>query len=120
MDDTVTCPICNNKLRTTTSVSYLFPVKKLGDFIERSCVLGVNHTIQFFTDMKTCKVDFLRISLNPKYSIFLEVDYVNERCRIACMKNSKPTYIEIPKMLDLDFPSLDKIKAKVEMYVTFS
>ena len=120
MDDTLVCPLCGNKLRNTKEVAdYLFPLKKFGEWMERVCT-GPNHVIQFFTDLKTGQVDFLKISLNPKYSRFMEIDYINQRCRVITLKNNKPEYIDIPKMIEPDFPDLIKLKERVSMYVVFS
>jgi len=73
-----------------------------------------------FADKATKKVDFLKLSLNPKYSRFLEIDYVNQKCRINCMKDQKSDYIEIDKMLYPDFPLLCELKKIVSLYVVFS
>lgn len=121
MDDTLVCPICGNKLRNAKLTNrYLHPIKKFSDFTERTCTLGMNHTIQMFIDGYTGKVDFLKISLNPKYSRFVEIDYINSRCRVSCLKNNIPDYIEIDKMIEPDFPELTKLKERVSMYVVFS
>jgi hypothetical protein len=37
-----------------------------------------------------------------------------------CMKNSETSYIHIPKMIEPDFPSLEKLKERISMYVVFS
>ena len=121
MEDTTACPICKNKLRTIKLPErLLYPVSKISSFLERTCGLGMNHSLQFFVDLETGKVDFLKLSLNPKYSRFLEVDFVNQKCRIACYRNSEPQYVEIPKMVELDFPNLEKLKERISLYVTFS
>jgi hypothetical protein len=80
----------------------------------------MNHSLMLFADKATKKVDFLKLSLNPKYSRFLEIDYVNQKCRINCMKDQKSDYIEIDKMLHPDFPDLVKLKEIVNLYVVFS
>jgi hypothetical protein len=121
MDDTSTCPICDNKLRTVWLVNkYLYPISKAANYAERTCATGMNHSLQLFTDTATNKIDFLKLSLNPKYSRYLEIDFVNQRCRISCLKEGKPEYIEIEKMIEPDFPHLTKLKEKVSMYIVFS
>jgi hypothetical protein len=121
MDDTVTCPICENKLRTVRiDEKYLNPVGKYANYIERVCVGGMNHALQFFTDDATHQIDFMKLSLNPKYSRYLEIDFFNKKCRISCIKDGKTEYIDIPKMIEPDFPNLLKLKDKVSMYVVFS
>lgn len=62
----------------------------------------------------------IKLSLNPKYSRFLEMDFVNQKCRITCSKDGENEYIDIPKMIYPDFPDLTKLKEKVSLYVVFS
>lgn len=132
MDDTLFCPICGNKLRSITRtkrVMYGFswvPVPiidlgKYGNYIERVCTKGPNHRgLQFFTNEDTKKVHMLKLSIDPKYSVFLEIDFHNERSRISCMKNGRPYYIEIDKLLVPDFPNLIRLKEKINMFVLLS
>jgi hypothetical protein len=121
MDDVLLCPICQNKLRNK-KIGYknLVGGSKAANYIERVCAKSMEHTIQLFTDGYTKKVDLLKISLNRRSSRILEVDFVNNKCRLHCMKMSKPDTIEIDKMLDLDFPDLKKLKEKLSIYVIFS
>lgn len=121
MDDTLVCPICGNKLRNVNQKNKnLLPVGKTANYVERTCSLGMNHSLQLFTDGYTQQVDLLKLSLNPKYSRYLEIDFINQKCRISCLKAGKTEYINIPKMIHPDFPKLAKLKEKVSMYVTFS
>lgn len=99
---------------------FLPSASKASDYIERTCVHGRNHAIQFFTEEATGKVDFLKISLSPKYSRYLEINYTTETCRISCMKAGKTEYINIEKMIEPDFPDLVKLKERVGLYVVFS
>lgn len=120
MDDTLTCPICGNKLRTVNIKNrQLYMVGKIGNWAERTCN-GMNHAVQIWTDPATRKVDLLVLSLNPKYSRYLEIDFINQKCRINCMKNGKPEYINIDKMIEPDFPDLVKLRERVALYITFS
>lgn len=121
MDDVRLCPICQNKLRTK-KIGYknLTNGSKVANYIERTCTKGMNHTLQLFTDGYTNKVDLLKFSLNPRYSRFFEVDYHHSKCRIYCMKMGKPEIIEVPKMIEPDFPNLKKLIEKVAIYVIFS
>lgn len=121
MDDTLSCPICGKKLRNLKKNGPLHAVGKSGNYIERVCSKGPNHRgLQFFVDEATQKVDLLKLPLNAKYSRYLEIDFHNQRCRISCMKDNKPEYIDIPKMLFPDFPDLVKLKEVVSMYIVFS
>lgn len=120
MNDISHCPICNNKLRTTRSQRHLFLIGKTANWAERICPVGTNHFIQIFTDEDTNEVNFIKVSLDHKYSKFIEVDFYNKKNRISCMKEGKPEYLEIPRLMDLDFPTLEKLKERVALYVIFS
>lgn len=121
MDDVLNCPVCGNKLRNIwLEDKHLYGVTKTANYVERTCAQARNHSIQFFTDEATGKVDLVKISLNSKYSKYLEIDYVNKKCKISCMKAGKIEHINIDKMLELDFPNLTKLKEKVNLYVFFS
>ncbi len=121
MDDTQTCPICGNKLRTINlDNKYIVVIGKQSNFVERTCTKGMNHSLRLISDKVTGKVDFINLSLNPKYSRYLEIDFINQKCRINCMKDGKPDYIDIPKMIIPDFPHLEKLKERVNLYVVFS
>ena len=120
MDDTQVCPICGSKLRNITKMSeFVLPIAKFGDFVERICT-GPNHVIQFFTDLTTGKVDFLKVSLNYKYSRFIEINYVDQYSRVITLKNNKPEYIIVPKIIEPDFPDLNLLREKVGLFVVFS
>lgn len=121
MDDVLHCPICGNKLRTShLKHKLLYPVGKTANYAERVCSEGYNHIITLWTDKATKKVDLVKLSLNPKFSRFVEVDFVNQKCRITCAKEGKYEYIKIPKMLPLDWPLLEELKSRVSLYVVFS
>jgi hypothetical protein len=94
-------------------------LNKKSDFIERTCTLGHNHSLRFFVDEATGKVDLLKMSLTPQ-SRFVEINYVLGNSRISCWKEGEPYYIEIERVLDADFPNLTKLRDKVSLYVIFS
>lgn len=120
MDDTLHCPICNARLRTVNREHrHLSIINKIGNWAERTCH-GMNHTLQIFTDHETNKVDLLTISLDLKNSRILMIDYLNQKCQIRCWKDGQPTYIDIAKMIEPDFPDLVKLKERVALYVVFS
>ncbi len=121
MDDVSHCPICGNKLRTSHHTKKLLHATgKTSDYAERICSDGHNHVVSIWADKTTKQVDLLRLSLNSKYSRFLEIDYVNKKCRITCAKNGEYEYIDIPKMIEPDFPDLVKLKERVSLYILFS
>lgn len=121
MDDTLACPICGNKFRNLRLPNkHLHDVNKTANYLERTCSDKMNHCLQLFSDEATSKVDLLKLSLDPKYSKYLEIDFLNQKCRINCLKDNKPTYIDIKKMIIPDFPSLVKLKERVDFYILFS
>jgi hypothetical protein len=121
MDDVLMCPICGNKMRNNHLANKLLhSVGKTADYAERICSNQPNHVVTLYTDKETKQVDLLKISLNPKYSRFIEIDYVNQKCRITCAKDGEYEHINIPKMIEPDFPDLTKLKERVGLYVVFS
>jgi hypothetical protein len=121
MDDALECPICGNKLSNIKLPNKLLrSLDKTSDYVARHCISGRNHFLSFYVDENTGQVDFLKISLNPKYSRYIEIDFVNQKCRITCLKNSQPQYIAVDKMIHPDFPLLKKLRERVSLFVTFS
>jgi len=121
MDDVLSCPICGNKLKTMHLPNKLLhAVNKTADYAERRCSDGHNHIVCFWTDKATKQVDLLKISLKPNYSRFVEIDYVNQKCRITCQKDGEYEYIEIPRLLIPDFPYLTKLRATVGLFIVFA
>jgi hypothetical protein len=121
VDDTLTCPICAHKLRNVKRTSPLYVVGKLADYTERTCTKGPNHRgLQFFVDQDTHQVDLLKLPLNSEYTQYLEIDFLNQRCRILCMTDGKLQSIILEKLLIPDFPTLEKLKEKIAIYLTFS
>jgi hypothetical protein len=120
MQDTISCPICGDKMRVVrTKNKFLTIVNKTADYCERTCI-GTNHSVQFFTDEQTKQVDFLKLSLEPDYTKFIQIDFFNKKCTIHCFKDSKPQIIEVPRVIVPDFPDLKKLKNKVSVLITFS
>jgi hypothetical protein len=121
MEDTLTCPICGNKLRNNRLVNeFIHLLDKTSTFVERSCTAQFGHSLQFFTDTITGKVDLLKLSLTPQYSRFIEINYISGKSRISCLKNSKADYIEIERILEPDYPYLLALKEKVGLFVILS
>lgn len=94
-------------------------VNKQANFIERICNQGRNHSLMLLADEDTNKVELLKVSLNAQYSRFLEINYALNTSRISCLKENKPEYISIDKILEVDFPELTKLKSKIGLYITF-
>lgn len=122
MEDTLLCPICKNKLRSLKTLDkYLHPIEKISDFYERTCVSAVNHSLQFFVDPESKKIDYLRFSFKPYDGLYIESNFLSGTCNIVCFKeNVIKSIITLPKMIELDFPDLVKTREKLSLYVTFS
>ena len=122
MDDVPLCPVCNLTLRTFGSSKWYFPdLNKEALFIERACTQGHNHSLRWFADSATGKVDIIKISLNAEYSVFVEINFVFGTSKIFCMNNGdKQRVISLPKILVPDFPNLMELKEKVSLYIIFS
>lgn len=119
MDDTLYCPVCGNKLKTNHhKKKILHAINKTANYAERVCSDGHNHIVDVWVDKATKKVDLLRLSI--KYSRIFEVDYVNQKCRIVSVKDGEYQYIDIPKIIEPDFPDLEKLKERVKLYILFS
>ena len=120
MDDILNCPICGTRMRTVHHKNkHLHPINQTADYAERICS-GHSHVISFWANKTTKRIDFMKMSLNSKYSRFLEIDWVNQKCKIACVSEGEYTYIDIPKMIEPDFPDLVKLKERVNLYIVFS
>lgn len=119
MQDTKKCLVCGNRLSTIRMKNkHLHWVGKTANYAERVCSKGVNHFLQLFVDESTKTVDMLTVSI--QYSRHFRIDFINGKCRVVCLKENQPEYIEIPKMIEPDFPDLVRVKEKVAMYVVFS
>jgi len=80
----------------------------------------MNHFFQLFFNKSSLNVDYLRFSINPDYSIYLDLDFVNQKTRITLFEENKPSYIHLNKLLTPDFPKLIQIKKKVSLYTKLS
>lgn len=121
MDDILRCPICNNKLRTNhLENKLLYSLGKTSNYYQRICTKGYNHYFVIYSDKITKKVDLLKLSLNPQYSRFIEINFLNKNCRLTCLKENEPYYIDIDKLIIPDFPDLVKIKEIIGLYIAFS
>jgi hypothetical protein len=121
MDDVLNCPICGNKLKTSHHTDKLLhAVGKTANYAERICSAGYNHTLTLWADKDTKQVDLVKVSLNPTYSRFLEIDYVNGKCRIICASEGERDCIEIDRLLEPDFPDLVKLREQVALFIVLS
>jgi transcription elongation factor Elf1 len=120
MEDTLTCPVCGQKLSNQSQQYYLAMLNKKADMVQRTCTKGIGHSFQILTDKATNKVDWIKLSLNPWYTRWVEINCVTGRSRIAYLKNGKAEYLDIERRLEPDFPSLERLREKVNIYVVFS
>jgi len=109
MENYSLCPICENKLRI---------IKKSTKLIEKTCTKGMNHSLQFLVSNNI--VQQLKVSLDAKYSKFIEINFAKNNGRIILLLKNKQTDIQIDKLLEPDFPSLKELKERVELYISIS
>ncbi len=119
MDDISVCPICNNKFRITKNVP-LKTVSSLVAYTEKLCTTGMNHALQAFYNPSSKKIDLIKFSLDPKYSKFIEINFIDNKTEIHCYKNSKLSVLKIDKIISPDFPDLESLKKKVDIYILMS
>ena len=121
MEDSPTCPICGNKLTNLRlKNSYLASMDKRANYMQRTCTKGRNHSFQNITDEGTSQVDWVKFSLNPQGTRWVEINFVTGKSRIICLKDGQPDYLDIDKQLEPDFPDLTKLREKINIYVLFS
>jgi hypothetical protein len=121
MQEIFACPICGDSLRCKKYKNHTIPfIHKTADYKEKTCT-GTNHCIQILVDDSSKMVDLLKISLNPEYNRFVFLDYVNNKCKVVCLKNNViVSEIDVPKMIEPDFPNLIRLKEKVSVFIIFS
>ncbi len=121
MQETWHCPICGDLMTGIRRYNkFLLFVGKSSSYSERTCN-GTNHSLQIYVDESTNEVDLLKISLVPDYSRFIFLDFYNKKSRIVLLVNSKCNMnIQVPKLIEPDFPELKKLKEKVSLFITFS
>lgn len=117
MQDTLLCPICNNKLENSYQNRYTNISKT--DLIRRRCA-GPGHYLHFYTSKENRKITIISFSLDFEYSKYIEINFIKEKTKIDCRKNNTPYTIILNKILEIDFPILDKLKEKVNTYILIS
>lgn len=120
MQDTLYCPICNSKFKNKKIIDeYLYSIDTKGNFIQRVCSSGLNHSILLISNLKK-EVVFIKTSLSSNYSKFIEINFINNRSVISCTKNGNRQLIHINKSINPDFPNLSLLISKVNNYINFS
>lgn len=123
MQDVHDCPICGTRLKIISKkkLKYLHIIGKQGFYTEKVCVQHHTHYLQIFSNVTTNKIDFIKFSINTEFSRIVEVDFHNKKSRIQCLNQGISDYIiHVPNVLELDFPTLTKLKEKVSMYIVIS
>lgn len=121
MRDTLHCPICFHQLKSTKAqLKKLLQTNKTAHYIHRQCQ-GKPHQLSFYADKTTGKIDWISFNPNLDYSTFVEIDFVNEHAIIKLYKDSKECLrMELAEIVIPDFPSLEELKKKIELLITFS
>lgn len=120
MNDTTRCFLCYSQLKSLKNC-YNKQYKKY--WLKRYCQANINHTCVFYTDSISKKIISLTITVlhNSKQSMIAEFDFKDNNTTIKMLENNKEiNKIEIPKIIEPDFPKLEEFKEKIRSYVLFS
>ena len=118
MDDSQICPICGVKFRNLYLKNYQIS-NKTADFVERTCSQSMNHIIQFYADQSTNQIDYIKLNINPRYTVILELDFINKKSIMSFWKSGACEYVHVPKIIEPDFPLLNDLREKINMYTVF-
>lgn len=106
MQDLSNCPICQNKLKN----------RNFNKAIQRTCAKGIAH----FFSIKIIDKKVVNLNLYLDDYTSLEIDYISGNSIYFYDKLNHLNKIVIPKILDLDFPSLLNLKSKLSIYILFT
>lgn len=123
MRDRLTCPVCQNKLKSSNNDGYSGHLGKCGNFVSRHCESNIlHHWVWFVVDCKTKLVQELRFSLpNGKLrSHEIRINFLNHTCNVVHYQEGMPHIFQIDRLLHPDFPSLEKIGKQLSTLVLFS
>lgn len=117
MKDTLYCPICMNKLSNKVLSNFTANCE-MDSCIQRSCKEGINH---FFSLLVTRRPHYkpIMLLLNLGSDKSVQINFEKQISSIVFHKFSNTLQIKVPRVIELDFPSLKKLKAKMKNYVTF-
>lgn len=119
MDDFSCCQICGSTLRVSKRVNISFTTPGI-ILLERTCA-AKDHVLQIFVDTNTKKIHKLRMALSPNYTKIVEFDFITKKTKIEHYKMSKiVSSMEIPRLIELDFPTLKKLKEKISLYMMYT
>lgn len=119
MEDFSICPICGKKLSVIKLNRFIKFIDKTSCFLDKKCV-GVNHFFQIFIDQVTKKIDYMKFSLYPTYSQYVHINFIKQYSNIYIYKNGEHFKINIPRIIDPDFPNLIGIKEKINKLLLLS
>lgn len=126
------CPICGSKLKNTINFEngiIIISSYHKGHFISRICnqpghYLRLVNKKKKNDDANSSIIDnflcLLKVSLSSDYSHAIEIDYLKNQSVISLYKNHLPEKIIVPYVLEIDFPDLEKLKAKVNLFIAFN
>jgi uncharacterized protein (DUF2225 family) len=106
MQDLSHCPICYNKLKNRT----------FNQSVNRTCAKSAAHFFSLKSTNK--KVEHIVVYLDNYTS--LEVNF-EKQCSFYYYEPTDPKMcLAIPKIMELDFPKLEKLKEKLSLYLLFT
>ena len=98
------CPICQKKL------------KKKGIFL--SCFQPFNHWYQIH--ISNDEIDELFLSLGSYNSLAIRMNHYKNITKLYANKDGSSLEFELPYILELDFPDLEKVKELVKMCIHYT
>lgn len=104
MNGVTNCLICEHKLR-----SFLFG-KNNGNYIQRVCSDQTNHSLSLIIDNHSKDVKSIKFSMNPDYSVFINLDLHEGKTYI--IQNDNPPII-INRLIDVDFKNMSFVREQV-------
>lgn len=118
MEDTRYCLICQSKLRNCHIRDPILGIKNKSSaqYLQRKCPL-VSHFFLILLNKETDQVEYLKLSWNP--STFISIDFSSDESKISFFNKSCPIkQIDIPRILNTDFPHLSSLKEKISSFTS--
>lgn len=116
MHDSLFCPICFQHLKSAKPRLIKLSGKS-AHYIYRYC-LRTSHSLSFYTDKVSGKIDFLKFCPTNDYSTVIEIDYIKDNSIVKCMRNGvERSSFELNEAVEPDFPTLEDLKNTIETLI---
>lgn len=111
MDDILNCPVCKTKFKNKNQTISKIPL------IVRTCS-EPDHVVQTFCYEN--KIHLMRITYGPNYSYIISLNFLESLTDIKLYKDSSLKFnISVSKIIEPDFPNLERFKEKIDFYVAY-